>query len=428
VASDAERGTHGGPFAGLLVVEFGRFIAAPYCAQFLADCGAEVIKVEPTDGDQTRRNGPIIPGEGVQFLNKNRGKKSLAVNLRDERALSAVHELVYAADIVIANFRPGIAEELGLDYDSVAARNERVVYAENTGYGRAGPLAGEAGVDIALQAYSGLVPLTEDGPLPLGNPINDYMAGVLLTAGIASSLYVRERTGRGQRVDVSLLQAALVLQNNTAHHIDAIAQWRPEFVEYLHEAYAQGAGWSEILEERQRRHPFLVPRAYYGFFKTADGVIATGGAGNLLQRRIIEVLGIEDAWVTDPEWEPPADLKSYQRAKHDEVAAIYQSQPTAHWLHALGEAGVPCREYQTVEEIVDNEQAWANAYFTRYEHELLGGVSVVGPPLSLSETPLASQGAPPVLGKHTRALLARGGLDDETIEALIADSAAVAHE
>lgn len=427
MVSDGVEGGHPGPFAGLQVVEFGRFIAAPYCAQFLADGGAEVVKVEPTDGDQTRRNGPIIPGEGVQFLNKNRGKKSLAVNLRDERALAAVHELVYAADIVIANFRPGIAEELRLDYASVAGRNERVIYAENTGFGRVGPLAGVAGVDIALQAYSGLVPLTEDGPLPLGNPINDYMAGVLLTAGIASSLYVRERTGRGQRVDVSLLQAALVLQNNTAHHIDAIAGWRPGFVEYLHEAYAAGTSWSEILEERQRRHPFMVPRAYYGFFKTADGVIAVGGAGNLLQRRILEVLGVDDPWVTDPEWEPPEDLKSYQRAKHDEVTAIYGSQPTAHWLRVLGEAGVPCREYQTVEEIVDNEQAWANGYFTRYEHELLGGVSVVGPPLGLSETPLASQGAPPVLGKHTRELLARGGLDGDTIESLITDGSAVAH-
>ena len=156
------------------------------------------------------------------------------------------------------------------------------------------------------------------------------MAATLLTAGIATALYARERTGRGQRVDVSLLQAALVLQNNTAHHVDAIASGRPEFVKYLHEAYADGSGWPEILEQRQRR-PYIVPRGYYGFF-------------------------------------------------------------------------------------------------TRYEYEILGGVSVVGPPLLLSETPLASQGAPPVLGKHTRELLARGGLDSKTIEALIADGAAVAYD
>jgi len=425
--STAEGEQHPGPFVGLRVVEFGRFIAAPYCAQVLADAGAEVIKVEPTDGDQSRRNGPIVPGEGVQFLNKNRGKKSVAVNLRDPRALAAIHALVAEADIVIVNFRPGIAETLGLDYASIAERNERVIYAENTGYGPEGPLAGEPGIDVVMQAYSGLAPLTDDGPLMLANPISDYMAATLLTVGIATALYVRERTGRGQRVDVSLLQAALVLQNNTAHHVDAIASWRPEFVKYLHEAYADGSGWPEILEQRQRR-PYIVPRAYYGFFPTADGVIAIGGGGNLLQRRIIEVLDIDDEWITNPGWEPPEDLKAYQLAKYEEVTAIYRSESSAHWLERFAAAGVPCQRYHTVEEIVDDEQAWANGYFTRYEHEILGGVSVVGPPLLLSETPLASQGAPPVLGKHTRELLARGGLDAKTIEALIEDGAAAAYE
>ncbi len=428
MASDTSEATHSGPFAGLRAVEFGRFIAAPYCAQFLGDLGAEVIKVEPTDGDQTRRNGPIIPGEGLQFLNKNRGKRSLAVNLRDARALEAVHALVDEADIVIANFRPGIAEELALDYASVSARNERVIYAENTGFGQEGPLAGQAGMDVVIQAYSGLAPLTDQGPLMLANPIIDYMAGVLLTGGIASALYARERSGRGQRVDVSLLQAALVLQNNTAHHVDAVAGWRTEFVDYLHDAYARGAGWTEILEQRQSLHPYMVPRAYYGFFNTSDGVIAIAGGGSLLQQRIVEVLGIEDPWVTDPDWQPPEDLKSYQRAQYERVTAIYREQTSAHWIQVFAEAGVPCREYHTVEEIVDDEQAWANGYFTHYEHELLGGASVVGPPIALSETPLASQGAPPVLGKHTRELLARGGLDGETIEALIADGAAVAYE
>lgn len=417
---------HPGPFAGLTVVEFGRFVAAPYCAQLLADGGAEVIKVEPIEGDQTRRNGPIIPGEGVQFLNKNRGKKSLAVDLHDPRALKAVHHLVHRADIVIANFRPGLAEDFALDYDSIAAMNEPVIYAENTGFGREGPLGGEAGVDVVLLAYSGLAPVTEDGPLTLGNPINDYMAAVLMAWGIASALYTRERTGRGQRIDVSLLQAALVLQNNSAHHIDAVAEWRPRFVEYLREAHRRGAGWSEIVAERERLSPFIAPSAYYGFFRTADGVIAIGAPGNLLQRRVLQALEIEDQWVTDADWEPPADLKRHRREKHEEVSIILRREPSAHWVGRFKEAGVPCQEHHTVEEIVDDEQARANGYFTHYDHALLGGVTVVGPPVQLSGTPLQSQGAAPVLGDHTRELLALGGLGGSTIEALIAEGLAVA--
>ena len=419
---------HGGPFAGLNVVEFGRFVAAPYCAQLLADSGAEVLKIEPTDGDQTRRNGPIVPGEGIQFVNKNRGKKSLAVNLRDPRALAAVRALVRDADVMIANFRPGLAEELGLDYETVSAEHPRIVYAENMGFGREGPLAAEAGIDIVLQGYSGLAPITEDGPLTIGNPINDYMAGVLMSWGIASALYTRERTGQGQRVDVSLFQASLVLQTNSAHHIDAIDGWRTGFVDYLHGAYERGADWAEIVEERQRRHPFLAPKAYYGFFNTADGVIAIGAPGNLLQRRILKALDIEDEFVTNPDWEPPADLKAYQVARYDEMCAILRSQPSAHWVRLFHDAGVPCQEHNTVEEILDNEQAHANNYFTREEHDILGGMTVVGPPVGLSETPLASQGASPVLGGHTRELLARGGADGATIDAMIADGAAVASD
>lgn len=380
MASEAP-GAHPGPFAGLKVVEFGRFIAAPYCAQLLADAGAEVVKVEPLDGDQTRRNGPIIPGEGVQFVNKNRGKKSLAVDLHDDRALAAVKNLVRDADVVVANFRPGLAATLGLDYDSIAASNEQVIYAENTGFGREGPLANAPGIDVVLQAYSGISPITEDGPLVISNPITDYMAAMLLSWGVATALYARERTGRGQRLDVSLLQAALVLQNNSAHHIDAIAEWRPAFVDYLQGAHRRGDSWSEILAERERRSPFMAPRAYYGFFRTADGVIAIGAPGNLLQRRILKALDIEDPWVTDPDWEAPKDLSGHQQAKHQQMTDLMRTQSSAHWIEVFSAAGVPCQEHHTVEQIVDNEQAWANEYFTRTEHELLGGITSVGPPV-----------------------------------------------
>src|SRR5262249_14985480 len=150
---------HSGPFAGLRVVELGRFIAAPYCGQLLADGGADVIKVEPLEGDESRLNSFLMPGEGRQFLNKNRGKRSIAVSLRDERALAAVKQLAESADVVIANFRPGVAKRLGLDYATLSATNPRLIYAENSAFGDDGPLAGAPGMNTILEGYAGMTQL-----------------------------------------------------------------------------------------------------------------------------------------------------------------------------------------------------------------------------------------------------------------------------
>ena len=283
-----------GPYDGLRVIEFGRFIAAPYAAQLLADGGAEVIKVEPLLGDNTRQAQPVIPGEGRQYLNKNRGKRSLAVDLSNPEILEAVRSLVGGVDVVIANFRPGIAERLDLDYASVSGDNPRVIYAENTALGPRGPLAGAPGMDIAIQAYSGFAPLDERGPSPLPFPAIDYAAALLIAWGIATSLYHRERTGRGQKLDVSLLQASLVLQNNLMNHIDAADEWRHEYVDYLQTAFSEGKSWEDVLEHREELSPWATPRAYYGFFQTADGTIAIAAAAPPLAQRLVTALEVDD--------------------------------------------------------------------------------------------------------------------------------------
>jgi formyl-CoA transferase len=419
-----EHASPAGPFAGLRVVEFGRFIAAPYSAQLLADGGADVIKVEPLTGDETRRNGQVIPGEGRQFLNKNRGKRSLSVDLSRPEVIEAVRRLVDRADVVIANFRPGLAEQMALDYASVAARNPRVIYAENTGYGRRGPRADAPGMDIAMQAYSGIAHLGAHGPEPLVNPIIDYAAGLLLAWGISTALYHRERSGRGQKLDVALLQAALVLQNNNVNHVDAVDAWRHDFIEYLKTAFVEGHSWEDVIAKREDLRPVRVARAYYGFLPTQDGTIAIAGGGRAVQRRILEVLQLEDPWVTDPDFETE-DAAAHLDAVYDRVCARLAEHPTAHWLAAFGANGVPVAEYQTPEEIIDDEQAWANEFLVRLEHELLGGVTVVAPPVRFSETPLAAREASPVLGKHTRAVLREAGFDDAAIDGLVADGAVV---
>ncbi len=288
-----------GPFEGLRVVEFGRFIAAPYCAQLLADGGAEVIKVEATMGDETRYIGPVVPGVGRQYLNKNRGKHSISVDLNVPEVCAAVRALASGADVVVANFRPGQSERLGLDYESLSTANPRLIYAENTAFGREGPKANDAGMDLMMVAYTGVAPAGPDGPIEVENPVIDYMAAMSLAWGVSTALYHRERTGEGQRLDVSLLQSALVLQNNSVNHIDVVdTAWRRPFVEKAKSALADGASWGEVADIKAGMMPHAFQRAYYGFYRTADGFIAIAAPAKGLRERVVKELDIDDRWVT----------------------------------------------------------------------------------------------------------------------------------
>ena len=416
-----------GPFAGLRVVEFGRFIAAPYCGQLLADGGAEVIKVETVTGDETRRNGPILATEGRQFLNKNRGKLSLAVDLANSEVLAAVQRLTAGADVVVANFRPGQAEKLQLDYPSVQARNPRVIYAQNTAFGTEGPMAAAAGMDIAMVGYSGMAQFTPSGPLPLPEPIVDYTAALLMAWGISTALYHRERTGQGQKLDVSLLHAALVLENNNVNHVDVLDGWRRQFVEYLKTAFSEGRSWDEILAHRESLQPFAITRAYYGFFLTSDGVIAIAALSRPLQRRVGEILQVVDRWVTEPGW-LPEDARAHSRQVHAAVSKAFARLPTAEWLERLRAAGVSSCPVQFREQLIDDQQARANGCFVELEHELVGSHTVVAPPVRFSESPLRAEAASPPLGRDTTKLLIEAGLSQPAISRLMREGAIATRE
>ena len=409
-----------GPYSGLKVVELGRFIAAPYCGQLLADGGADVIKVEPLVGDDARRNGTrFSPTEARQYLNKNRGKRSIALQLSDPRIVEVVQRLLRNADVTIVNFRPGQGEKLGLDYATVSRRNPRIVYAQNTAFGPHGPLAGKAGMDILLQAYTGMAPLTEAGPRPLEDPFVDYTAALLMAWGIATALYNRERTGKGQKLDVSLLQAALVIQNNSIHHVDAVDGWRKAFVEHLKTAFAQGRTMSEVLKQRETLKPSISP-PYYGFFETKDGYIVIAAGGRGLQVRVANLLGIEDPALVDPNFKID-DIAAYTRKMRRRSATRLAEETTASWLEKFNAAGLPVGEYRLKDEIFDDPHVWENGYLVRLEHEEVGGMTVVAPPVKFSRTPMSTTTASPTLGKHTREILAQAGLSEEAIRRLVAD-------
>ena len=408
-----------GPFENLQVIEFGRFIAAPYCGQLLADGGADVIKIESLEGDETRRNGAIVPGEGRQFLNKNRGKRSLSIDLSDPDAAAVVRSLALKADVVVANFRPGQAARHGLDYESLSALNPRLIYAENTAYGRRGPMANAPGMDVVVAGYSGLLNITPDGPLVPPEPIIDYTAGLLLAWGVSTALYTRERTGQGQRLDVALLQAALVLQNNHITHVDVVDGWRNEFVEYLKQAFADGETWADVLAKRDEMQPHAPARVYYGFLRTADGMISVAAMSRPLRLKMMAVVGFEDRWSRDPSWEPD-DARAYTAALLATVEGILGTDTTDSWYGKLASAGIPCGPMRLREQLLDDEQVLANGFVVRLEHELLGGLTVVGPPVTFSATPLRVTKASPQLGQDTREVLLEAGLNDNEIDRLVA--------
>lgn len=410
-----------GPFEGLKVLELGRFIAVPVCGQMLAEGGADVIKVEDLDGDQTRHNGPIMPFEGRQFFNKNRGKRSISVQLTDPEVLPAIRRLASEADIVLANFRPGMSGSLGLDYESVRASNPRVIYAENTAYGLDGPMAHLAGMDMALQALTGLAHQSEGGPEPLINPIIDYTAATLMAWGVSTALYHRERTGEGQRLNVALMHAAMFLENNQLTQIDILDSWRPEFVQYLKVAFAEGKTWADVLAHRETLLPHRVVRAYYGFMSTRDGTVGIACNARTQRLKLIDLLGIDDRWTTEPGW-LPADAHAHAEHVYRQVAAALAKETTSHWIAEFEARGLPIAPVRHSDELFFDEQVAANGFLAEVEHEVLGSLRVVAPPVRLWKTPLVAR--PPVrLGKHTRQVLLEAEVPGETIDALFARGA-----
>jgi len=400
---------------GLRVIEFGRFIAAPYCCQLLADAGADVFKIEPLSGDDARRNGTrISETEARQFLNKNRNKRSIACNLNDATVKRAILQLLAGADVVVANFRPGQADKLGFGYDTLKASNPGLIYAENSGFGTRGPLAGVAGMDMAVQGYSGLAHLTADGPSPLVDPVIDYTAALLMAWGVSTALYHRERTGQGQRLDVSLLQAALVLQNNHINHIDAVDAQRHEFVDYLKTAFSEGASWQDVIDHQRPSGPLQV---YYGFFRAADGVFCLAPGSRGLQRKVLEVVGLEDPAVEQPHFQPddPAAHDAHMKAQFNAVLEKYSA---AHWVEVFKAHGVPVSNLNLKPHVLDDQQVWENGYLSRIEHPQVGGMTVVAPPVQFSETPLEVRSASPGLGQHTADILSEGGLTPAEIQTL----------
>ena len=388
-----------GPLSGITVVDLSRVLSGPYCTMLLADMGARVIKIEqPRRGDDTRAWGPpFLNGESAYFLSINRNKESLTLDLKQPAALELLGRLLDDADVLVENFRPGTMARLGLDYERLTATRARLVYCSISGFGQTGPRRDEAGYDAVVQAEGGLMSITgaADGPpFRLGVAIADIVTGMFAAQGITLALLARERTGRGQQVDVGMLDATAALLTYQA----AIT-------------FATGAPPGRM----GNRHPTIVP---YETFAASDGefVIAVGNDDQW--QRFCGVLDTphlarDEAFATNP-----ARVANYERLR-PLIAGRLRTRPRASWVETLRAAGVPCGSVRDVAEVLADTQLEARDMIATLEHAVAGSIRVLGVPIKLSETPGAVRTSPPTLGQHTADILRRDlGMSDDDVRAL----------
>jgi len=368
------------PLTGIRVVEVGIYMAGPFCGMQLGDLGADVIKVEnPIGGDSGRDSAPFLDGESSPFIRLNRNKRSLAINLKAPEGKELFRELVRDADVVVENLRPGTMADLELDYKRLSAINPRLVYVAASGWGQTGPYSQLAGLDIMAQAMSGLMSITgepDGNPVKIGVPICDLVCGLYGTIGALAALRVREETGRGQYIDVSLFESGVSLEVWEAGRYFAT---------------------KEVPKPLGSAHQVSAP---YQAIRASDGYFTIGATSPRNWQSLCEVLG-------HPEWTEQERFKdnASRHARRDilipMIEEVTSHQPRVHWVSLLQKAGVPCAQIQTYDQVVNDPQLQARGFFWKGRHSKLGDIEMIGSPIHFSETPVKQGLAGPGLGEHT---------------------------
>jgi crotonobetainyl-CoA:carnitine CoA-transferase CaiB-like acyl-CoA transferase len=366
------------PLHSVIVLDLTRVLSGPYCTMMLGDLGARVIKVEqPAKGDDTRAWGPPFQGsESAYFLSVNRNKESLTLDFKQREGRALLERLIARADVLVENFRPGAMTRLGLDAATLGAKYPRLVYCSISGFGQTGPRAKEPGYDAVMQGEGGLMSITgpPEGPsYRLGVAIADIATGMFAAQGVTAALYARERTGRGQVVDIAMLDsvAALLTYQAGIHFATDLAPGR-----------------------LGNRHPTIVP---YETFAAADGDFVLAVGNDELWRRFCAVAAIDlgERFATNRQ-----RVSGYDTLRPI-LAERLATRTRRQWIAALTEAGVPCGSVRDLAELFDDPQIAARAMVQHLPHAALGPVRVLGTPLKLSDTPASVRTAPPVLGQHT---------------------------
>jgi len=392
-----------GPLFGTVVVDVTRVLSGPYCTMLLADMGARVLKIEqPGKGDDTRAWGPpFVRGESAYFLSINRNKESITLDLKRPEARDVLDRLLAKADVLVENFRPGTMDRMGIGYERVSTHHPRLVYCAISGFGQTGPRRDLPGYDAVVQAEGGLMSLTgaADGPpYRLGVAISDIVAGIFASHGIVLALLARERTGRGQLVDVGMLDATAALLTYQAGIF-----------------FATGSSPGRL----GNRHPTIAP---YETFTAEDGDFVVAVGNDEQWRRFCAATSL-NALGSDPRFETNRDRVTRYDELRPLLAARLGERPRAQWLEALTAAGVPCGSVRDIGEVLGDPQLAARDMIARLEHAAAGAIRALGVPIKLSDTPGTVRTPPPQLGEHTDAVLGDLGFAAEEIARLRATGA-----
>jgi len=399
--------TASGPLVGLKVVELAHIMAGPVCGLMLADMGADVIKVEKyPDGDDSRRMAPpMVKSESAAFMILNRNKRGTAINLKTAAGKAVLRKILRTADVVIENFRPGTMERLGLGFDSLRQDNPGLIYCDITGFGGTGPYADRAGFDLIAQGISGVMGLTGEGPgrppIKAGVPLGDITAGILAAMGILAAYIHRLKTGEGQRVDTSLLEASMV---HTA--------WPSAIY------FATGVSPGPLGSA----HPISAP---YQAIQTADGWVNIGAANQANWLRLTEVIGMLEL-ASDSRFVDNATRMKNLPALIEILTKGFRERPTSEWLERLEKAGVPAGPVLSLGEALNNPQVQARRMVVEVNHSRVGRTRALGTPVKFSKTPTQIRRAAPVLGEHTREILGEFGYGEAEINQLVTDGDIIA--
>ena len=383
---------------GITVLDLTRVLSGPYCTMMLADMGARVIKVEqPGKGDDTRGWGPPFQnGESAYFLSINRNKESVTLNLKHPEGRRVLDALIERSDVLVENFRPGTLDKMGLGYTSLSKQRPDLVYCSISGFGQTGPRRREPGYDAVMQGEGGLMSITgsNDGPgYRLGVAIADIVSGMFSAYGIAIALLARHRTGRGQFVDVGMLDAVTALLTYQAG------------IYFATETAPARLG---------NRHPTIAP---YETLEAADGDLVVAVGNDQLWKTFCGVLQLETL-ADDARFKTNKDRVS----SHDELRPLLverlKTRPAAEWLSKLKEAGVPCGGVRDLDQLFSDPQIIERAMVVTLDHPAAGLIRQLGVPIKLSDTPGAVRTPPPLLGEHTETVLRELGLSMEEVEHL----------
>jgi crotonobetainyl-CoA:carnitine CoA-transferase CaiB-like acyl-CoA transferase len=414
-----------GPLAGIRVIDCSTVLAGPYCTMLLGDLGADVIKIEPREGDATRGWGPPWVGDeaagtrtATYYLAINRNKRSLRLDLRSEAGREVLRTLLRNGDVVVENFRVGGFERLGFSDAALEELNPALVHLAISGYGTSGPDAEKPGYDFVIQAVSGLMSITgePDGrPLKVGVAISDVVTGLFGAVSVLAGLLARGRSGAradssasrgraagaestapGQRIDISLLQSTLAVLVNQAQSM-----------------LATGVASTRL----GNAHPSIVP---YETFRTADGEIAIGVGSQRQWEALCQVLGVPRL-ATDVRFATNGDRVTNRVELTAQLDERFAGRASADWLDALDAAGIPAGPMRDIREAFESPQAQAIGSRVRLDHPSLGAVDQVRPPYELATTPAAIRRPPPLLGEHSREILLEAGYDADAIDRLAAD-------